>query len=156
MDEDREAIRKQCEYRPDLEAYPSKTKQAFVKECDVNNILKQYEKTGVLQHISRYAPFFADVSAMPMDFHEAMNLVTSAQQMFEGLPAELRRRFLNSPGELLDFVQNPENEDEARKLGLLPPKRPDAVEATPKAEPAEPAKAEAEAKASAPASGEAG
>ena len=33
---------------------PSRTKQAFKEECDVNNILRKYEKTGLITHVAAY------------------------------------------------------------------------------------------------------
>jgi hypothetical protein len=35
------------------------------------------------------------------------------------LPADLRARFSNNPEELINFLDNPENKDEAIRLGLL-------------------------------------
>jgi len=40
-------------------------------------------------------------------------------QSFRELPAEIRNRFRNDPEELLRFTENPQNRDEAIKLGLI-------------------------------------
>ena len=40
--------------------------------------------------------------------------------MFDNLPSDVRNRFNNNPAQLLDFVADPENKEEAIELGLLP------------------------------------
>lgn len=59
---------------------------------------------------------FADGS----DFQTHMDRIVSAQQQFDSLPAEIRDRFDNDPAELLDFVSDENNRDEAIELGLVP------------------------------------
>ena len=94
------------------------TKQSMAAECDINNILQRYEKTGVLSHIRSGGTYETLPDAL--DFHEAMNLVLNAQQMFEELPSKLRARFGNDPAQLLQFCEDPANKDEAIQLGLVP------------------------------------
>ena len=43
-----------------------------------------------------------------------------AQDMFESLPADIRTKFGNDPGRFLDFVEDPQNEEELIELGLKP------------------------------------
>ena len=33
---------------------PSLTKQSFTKECDINNIMKKYQKTGAIDHVNKH------------------------------------------------------------------------------------------------------
>ena len=96
---------------------PTRTKQSEAKATNINNIIKQYEKTGVLPTIGRDAVFM-DVSAAP-DYMTALNLITQADAMFMQLPAELRARFDNEPAQFLDWTSDPANRDEMRELGLL-------------------------------------
>ncbi|AZL82962.1 internal scaffolding protein [Apis mellifera associated microvirus 17] len=104
------------------------TKQAFKDECDINNIVRKYSKTGILEHSAAGTPRIGDFSDITENhFHESMNIVARAQNAFEQLPAELRDRFANDPGRLLKFMEDPKNLEEARKLGLAAP----AKEATP-------------------------
>lgn len=102
---------------------PSKTDQSFKEDCDVNFIVNKFTKTGIFPE-SRGPGVFADMSNIP-DLTEAMTTVTNAQQAFNELPAETRKRFGNSPVELYNFLMNPKNDDEAIKLGfktrLAPP-----------------------------------
>lgn len=95
------------------------TEQHHKKECDVNEILKKYDKTGVITHISKFEAKFGDLSGL--DFKTAMDLVTSAKASFDQLPSAVRKRFANSPELLLEFMEHPENRDEAIKLGLISP-----------------------------------
>jgi phage internal scaffolding protein len=110
----------------------SRTQQSFKDQCDVNNILKRFEDTGLAEHVKEHGGVYDDFVSMPADYHEAMSSVVKAQQMFEELPAKLRKRFGNDPGDFLKFV---DTADDAamREVGLLPPVVPPDP---PKADPA--------------------
>lgn len=97
-----------------------RTHQAMKNECDINTIMSRYEKTGIIEHVSRYGQHYGDFADVP-DFHTAMTIVTNAQQMFDSLPSGLRARFGNDPGSFVDFVLNDENLPEMEKLGLVNP-----------------------------------
>lgn len=110
-------------YRPHARVHPpeggdSLTMQSMAAECDINNIVSKYQKTGLLDHVQKHGPQYGDMSSSH-DFTEAMNLVTEAQSMFEELPSSIRKKFNNDPTEFLDFVAEPENRDEMVILGLL-------------------------------------
>lgn len=101
----------------------SRTKQSMKAECDINNIMRKYQRTGAIAHVRQFGGQYGDVS--PVDFHEAMNTVLEAEKMFLALPATLRRRFDNDPAEFLRFVQDPATVEEQIELGLREaPKRP--------------------------------
>lgn len=97
---------------------PSLTKQSHAKECDINQIMLKWQKTGMIDHRNVYQGQYGDFTNTPDDYHESMNAVISANEMFESLPAKIRLRFGNDPGQFLDFVGDPENADEMIKLGL--------------------------------------
>lgn len=80
------------------------THQSFKAECDINNIMAKYVRTGVVEHINTHSAQYADVSAV--DFLEAMTKVSEAQDMFDDLPAKVRKAFDNDPAAFLDYVQN--------------------------------------------------
>jgi len=116
----------------------SKTEQSFKKECDVNHILKSF---GAVKASPAYQEKLASATygyAPSESFYEATNLSLESKALFDELPSALRKRFNNSPGELLAFVENDENYDEASALGLVPisPDKPPA-EPAPEAEKAE-------------------
>lgn len=93
------------------------TEQAHAKECDMNYILRNYQKTGLLKHVRENEGRYDDVSVE--DFQSAMFIVNEAQQMFEKLPADVRQKFGHSPVNFLEFVQNPANRKELKSMGML-------------------------------------
>lgn len=110
----------------------SKTQQHFKKKCDVNSILARYAKTGVLDHVRQVQGAYGDYSSVA-SYQEALEKVFSAEQAFNALPAQIRKRFNNSPVELLKFVSEEKNRDEAISLGLVEDKN---VQGVPKGTPA--------------------
>ena len=101
----------------DFEGIPTMTKQSFAKECDINEIMKKYLKTGVVEHVNKHGGTYGDCPAST--FQEALALVEQADAHFSELPAEARRRFKNDPASFLGFMENPENREEAILLGLV-------------------------------------
>lgn len=95
-----------------------KTQQSFYKDANVNEIMKKFQNTGKLMLGNREATY-GHVPATT--FHEAMNIVVEAEQMFAGLPSKLRKRFHHDPAEYMEFALNPDNRDEMAQLGLLNP-----------------------------------
>lgn len=118
---------------------PSMTKQEFVAECDINNIVKEYLITGQVQHIAAKAAQgqYLDLP-QPMDFQESVHVVMQAQQAFESLPSRVRERFGNDPEQFLQFFYDPANADEARELGMLPKLAPGGAPPPPAPPPQEP------------------
>lgn len=115
--------------RVQLKCAGGRTRQSFAAECDINNIMARYMKTGALEHVARVVPRFGDVTGQ--DFQQAMDLVANARSAFEDLPSALRSRFDNDPAMLLEFMQDPENRAEAVKLGLVRKEEPAPVEPAP-------------------------
>jgi len=110
-----------------------RTHQEFKDECDINVLLAKYHATGTLPQPWKHPPVpsWGDFSEAP-DYFDAQRLLLDARQAFGRLSSKLRLRFNNDPGELLAFVGDVRNREEAQKLGLL--KDPPAV-ATPPAPP---------------------
>lgn len=96
---------------------PTRTQQQFKDECDLNVLMARYVKTGTLPQSTRSALYgdFSDVG----DYQSAQDTILRAQQQFAALPSKVRDRFKNNPAEMLSFVANPANLDEAATLGLL-------------------------------------
>lgn len=95
----------------------SKTRQSEADALDINNIMKKYEKTGVLPFAGREA-FYADVSTMG-DYREALAAVTMADEAFMALPAGVRSKFENDAAQFLDFCSDPSNREEMVEMGLI-------------------------------------
>ena len=72
--------------QPDAALEASLTEQSFKDECDINNIVKQYERTGLMPHQRPNQPVFADISDAP-SFLEAQNVVAAANEAFAAIPA---------------------------------------------------------------------
>ncbi len=95
----------------------SMTKQSFKKETDINTIMAKYEKTGLLAHVTEYQGYYGDLPSS-VDYHDNIQAVIDAKDAFASLTASIRDRFHNEPEEFLEFVLNPENQDEINALGL--------------------------------------
>lgn len=103
---------------------PSRTKQQFAQECDINNIMARYQKTGAIAHANQNEARYG--FATGLDFRESIELVKEAQDQFNDLPSSLRKKFGNSPQNYLEFVQDPANQDEMIRLGMATDTRPPA------------------------------
>lgn len=112
----------------------SMTEQSFRDECDVNKILKSF---GAVKASPAYQEKMASAEfgyAPSESYHEALEIGRQSAEIFSELPSALRKRFNNNPGELLAFVENDENYDEAVELQLVPaPVIPDEPGLVPKA-----------------------
>jgi len=95
----------------------TRTQQHFKDETDINNILRQFNITGLLPK-KAITPQYGDFTGI-RDYHGALNAVIAAEDEFMTLPATLRARFDNDPAALIQFLDNPDNLDEAIKLGLV-------------------------------------
>lgn len=109
---------------------PSKgrTKSEFAAECDVNNVLNRFRKTGQLTHVSSVRPVYGDFSNVD-DYMTALEKVRSAQLAFESLPAPVRAACENDPVKFLEFALNPANAEKLKELGLLEPEVPASLTA---------------------------
>ncbi len=103
----------------------TRTKQSEAKATNINTIVAQYDRTGVLPTLGRET-LYADVSDMP-DYRTALDLIEQADKMFMSIPANLRARFDNDPAVFLDFTSDPENRAEMVEMGLLEKPLPEPV-----------------------------
>ena len=103
------------------------TKQAHKAETDINQIMAKYIKTGILEHANNYSGQYG--FATSDDFTASMQIVQDANDMFSELPAAVRKKFQNDPGQFLDFVQDPENEPQFYDMGLSNSPYEDPLEA---------------------------
>lgn len=97
---------------------PGRTKQADADEADINNIIARYLKTGMAPITDLTRGSFRDVSRVG-DFAGVLRKVTAAQAGFRALPSKLRSRFGNDPVQLIEFLSDNGNLEEASRLGLV-------------------------------------
>lgn len=97
----------------------SLTQTQFVEDCDINVLARRFGLTDSPMPVGAFDPsHYGDFSDVP-DLRTALDLVNDAKNKFMALPAKLRERFHNQPGRLWDFVNDPQNAEEAVRLGLL-------------------------------------
>lgn len=115
---------------------PSRTKQSFKQEADINSILEKYSRTGLIPHYDKPQQY-GDYTGV-IDYHTAMNKIAEGRSAFEDLPSGIRKRFDNDPGQFLDFIADETNFDELVELGLANAKIPEpgALQPDPPEEPA--------------------
>lgn len=105
----------------DCSDLPSLTRQEFADECDINKLMAQYEKSGMLpSNLNGATPRYLDVSEVP-DLITAMNTLNEATAAFMSLPATVRRDFDNDPIKFINFAEDRENIEKMREWRLAPP-----------------------------------
>lgn len=97
---------------------PSRTKQEFKDQCDVNHIMARYESTGLISHLAKGHPQFLDVSEIP-DYQAMLDRMIAVGDFFMGLPAKIRDHFDNDPSVMMEAIGDPERRDEMVDLGLV-------------------------------------
>lgn len=97
---------------------PELTQQHFKDECDINNIIKKYTRTGSITHLNAKKGVYMDLTTLP-DYQQSLNTVLKANEAFESLPSKIRKKFHNDPQQLIDFLSDDKNYEEAMSLGLM-------------------------------------
>ncbi len=90
-----------------------RTKQSHRDETDIVKIMARFDKTGTISHLVKHEGVYADFS--DFDFHEQTSMLTRGREIFDDLPAELRKEFGQSPAAFFAYVNDPANEKELRK-----------------------------------------
>lgn len=95
----------------------------FAREADINFLLNRYKNTGSLYTAdqmmkAKARPRFGDFTGIP-DFQDSLDKMREALAMFGDLPLAVRQRFSDDPVQLLAFLSDEKNRDEAYKLGLV-------------------------------------
>ena len=95
---------------------PSRTKQSFKEEVDINTLVKRFGITGQMPVPSRL-PTYDDFTGID-DYQSALNALLDASAAFYDLSANVRRKFDNDPQQFLEYVNNPDNRESLYDLGL--------------------------------------
>lgn len=105
----------------DCSDLPSLTRQEFADECDINNLMARYEKTGLIPtHLNPAEPRYLDVTDVP-DLMLAHQVLQDATAAFMSLPALVRREFDNDPVKFINYAEDKTNLPKLREWGLAPP-----------------------------------
>ncbi len=95
---------------PDKVYDDGRTKQSHKDETDIVKIMARFEKTGTMSHINEFQGEYVDYS--DYDFPEELRKLTRGREMFDALPAEVRREFGQSPQAFFAYVNDPANKDD--------------------------------------------
>lgn len=98
---------------------PSRTKQEFREDCDVNVIIRRFTKSGLLPNPNNAVPQFVDAASLP-DLQTLMQIMIEAEKAFMSLPAQVRKEFDNNAIQFVEFATKAENLDKMREWGLAP------------------------------------
>ena len=95
----------------------SKTEQSHLESTDINKIFHASNHSPEIL-IPDAPPTFGDFSNVA-DFTEMQNRVADAISGFEALPAETRAFFDHKPANLVEFMNDPDNAQDAINMGLI-------------------------------------
>ena len=89
----------------------------YKDECDLNVIIGRLTPEQLEDRLAASQGVYGDFYDV-MSYSEAKQLVINAEQAFDRLDAKLRKQFDNDPQKLIEFLDDPTNDEEAIKLGL--------------------------------------
>ena len=83
----------------------SMTRQSFVQETIIENILAKYRQTGTIPHQMRGEPQYGNVMNS-MDYKEATDQLIEVQDHFDALTSDQRKQYGNDPLQFLEAIEN--------------------------------------------------
>lgn len=102
---------------------PRAAKQGFARETDVNVIVAQARRIGVIPQATVNPPRYVDNQGLE-GFHKALTLITRVQQAFDLLPAKIREACGNKPEGYVSLITDKNRREQAIGLGLVKPPPP--------------------------------
>lgn len=97
----------------------SLVQQHFVDEVDINTIMRRYGVTRELP-LGPATGIYGDFTGIS-DYESAVERVEGARERFMKLPASVRERFRNDPGELIRAAENLPEEEFLGMFEATPP-----------------------------------
>lgn len=98
---------------------PTRTQQQYKDQVNINNIMDRYKKTGTIAHIRNAASgTYMDLTEIP-DLQGSLMQIKKAELAFLEIPAQVRLKFNNDPSQLITYLKDSKNHDEAIQLGLM-------------------------------------
>lgn len=101
--------------------------QSFKDSVDINVIMKRYVN-GEVDVLSKVQGFYGDVTGMPQNFAQTLNLVNDGRTLFESLPVETRSLFNHNFNEFMSAVVDGSLMD---RLGVNPDPSPSPSDPSP-------------------------
>lgn len=111
---------------------PIRTDQSQQPMTDINQIMENYVKTGMLPNYSSTPLLYIDDVNKPT-FEEVHSSIQQARQLFDRLPTQLKSELGNDYRKLESWIANPDNLLRAEKYGLVSIHKPQSP--PPKVEP---------------------
>lgn len=115
----------------DFQGQESVAVQYAKDECDINKIMAKWQRDGVIEHVKEHGGSYGDFT-VDFDYHEALNRVIEANDMFMALPSSVRAQFDNDPGNFLQAVSDPDQNKKLVELGLATKNEPELATDLPK------------------------
>lgn len=92
-----------------------RTKQAFVESTDINKILAKAQRGGTISHLAKHGAMYGDFSDID-DLLSAHKRLERGQAIFDELPSEVRKEFMNDLGAFYRYVTDPANAERLQEL----------------------------------------
>lgn len=102
---------------------PSLTDKSFAPACDVNNIVRHYQQTGLDPHIERKKLETYGV-APTQSFSEAMRNKAELDSIFASLPDSVRAQHANNSTAWFEYLGSDEASQELLDAMATPPAEP--------------------------------
>jgi len=100
--------------------HPTRTQKQHRDDVDVNNIMAKYKRTGQITHLrNAQQGAYVDLTKLPHSYQQSLDIIKKAEDTFMSMPSEVRTRFDNNPQQLINFLKDKKNNEEAIKLGLI-------------------------------------
>ncbi|AXL15222.1 internal scaffolding protein [Microviridae sp.] len=101
---------------------PKLTDASFQNSCDINVIMQNYQKTGMLPSFPEKTPEFIDCTSIP-DLETAFKVSNEAMQAFYELPSDIRKLIDNDPSKLQSLLSDPKYQELLIQAGVLDVRR---------------------------------
>jgi chromosome condensin MukBEF ATPase and DNA-binding subunit MukB len=82
----------------------TKTVQHIKKDCDINNIINRFTKTGIIDHTTQRKPQYTEDQELPNDYMVALNKIKQMDETFDRLPKDMREKLVNVEG-YINYLQ---------------------------------------------------
>ena len=89
---------------------PTRTKQSFRDETDINKLLERSARGESLSHLQKHGAIYGDFSDIG-DLLTASARLERGMEIFGELPSEVRREFQQDPRRFFEFVNDPANRE---------------------------------------------